>query len=339
MDAERNAIVPPPSTPRLLSKRSERNWSAERDRLNDESLWSLSTAERFVLDAVIVHIAAHDEGWPTQGRLALQTGLSERQVRRIIEALVSAGFLTARVVPSGGLLPNGHRVNGARLVYARGKPRTPPLRSIAPERREIPPGHGVRSSGPGGGHGVRGVPDMVSGEWKEKTKEQNTHSDSEDLDRERGAAGESASSLRDAAKDGGAVLRVLTYWREKLCPDLRGQLDSDERTRVLRTRLAEGFTEEDLQRAVDAASSSSWHRANDQTHRLRISVLFGKAEMVADLAARGRRARQPSLARAAPRPPDAPVCTPAENVASAQGLLAVLSRQATPPRQLAEASA
>ena len=89
MDAERNAIVPPPSTPHLLSKRSERNWSAERDRLNDESLWSLSTAERFVLDAVIVHIAAHDGGWPTQGRLALQTGLSERQVRRIIEALVS----------------------------------------------------------------------------------------------------------------------------------------------------------------------------------------------------------------------------------------------------------
>jgi uncharacterized phage protein (TIGR02220 family) len=180
---------------------------------------------------------------------------------------------------------------------------------------------------------------MVSDEWKEKTKEQKTHSDSGGLDRERGALRESASSLSDATTDDGAILRVLAYWRDKLCPDLRGQLDSDERTRVVRTRLVAGFTEEDLRHAVDAASSSSWHQANDQTHRLRISVLFGKAEMVAGLAARGRRARQPSLARAAPRQPEAPVCTPAENAASAQGLLAVLSRQAIPRCQLADASA
>ena len=136
--------------------------------------------------------------------------------------------------------------------------------------------------------------------------------------------------------------RFCACWRtgeKSSVPIFAGSSIRTNELAVLRTRLAEGFTEEDLQRAVDAASSSSWHRANDQTHRLRISVLFGKAEMVADLAARGRRARQPSLARAAPRPPDAPVCTPAENVASAQGLLAVLSRQATPPRQLAEASA
>ncbi len=325
----------------LRPSRAERNWSAERARLNDEARWGLSTAERFVLDAIEVHIAAHDEGWPTQGRLALQTGMSERQVRRVVEALVAAGFLTVRVVPAGGALPNGHRVHAARLVYARGRVRPHAATAVAkgPPVTVAGAGHGVRISPTPAGQDVRGVPDMVSDEWKEKTKEQNSHSDSADPHRERGAVSESVSLLSHAAKNDDTVLRVLAYWREKLCPDLRGQLDSDERTRVLRTRLGEGFSEEDLQRAIDAASSSSWHRANDQTHRLRISVLFGKAEMVADLAARGRRVRQPSLARAAPRSPDAPVCTPAENVASAQGLLAVLSRQASPARRLAERSA
>jgi hypothetical protein len=184
---------------------------------------------------------------------------------------------------------------------------------------------------------------MVSEEWKEVLKEQNktTLLNSGRVDREPVERRESDFSSMEIAKEPekDAAVRVLEYWREQLWPDLRGQLDSPERARIVRLRLAEGFTERELRNVVDAAKVSSWHQVPGEGQRLTISVLFGKPEMVADLAARGRRARQPSLARAAPMPPDAPVCTRAENVASAQELLAVLSRQTTPVRQLAETSA
>jgi hypothetical protein len=139
-------IVAVRTDPRAPStaRRPERNWAAERERLNDESRWGLSTAERFVLDAIEVHIAAHEEGWPTQRRIALQTGISERQVRRVIENLVSAGFLHARVVPANGQLPNGERTYGARLVYSRGTHRTRPvLAPLASASRAKGGGHGT----------------------------------------------------------------------------------------------------------------------------------------------------------------------------------------------------
>ena len=320
--------------------RAERNWSAERARLNDEARWGLSTAERFVLDAIEVHIAAHDEGWPTQGRLALQTGMSERQVRRVVEALVAAGFLRARVVPAGGTLPNGHRVHAARLVYARGRVRLPLYPSIA----KAPPvmvegaGHGVRISPTPAGRDVRGVPDMVSDEWKEKTKEQNTLSEIRRVDREQRNARESDFRSTEVTRtaesrpesNAGEVARILEYWRDVLWPDLRGVLESDDRARVITARLANGFTEHDLKRAVDAAKESPWHQAAGQAHRLRVSVLFGKSEMVADLVARGRSRGQQASTRREAASRAAPVtelaCSPAENAASGQRVLAALAR-------------
>jgi hypothetical protein len=95
----------------------QRNWTAERSRLNDPARWELSTAERAVLDAIEVHIGQQAEGWPTQRRIGLQTGLSERQVRRVVESLVTRGYLAVRVVSE---LPTGEAGRGQRVLYRRG---------------------------------------------------------------------------------------------------------------------------------------------------------------------------------------------------------------------------
>ncbi len=323
----------PEARPDRAKTLSQRNWSAERGRLNNESRWTLSTAERFVLDAIEVHIAAHAEGWPTQRRLALQTGLSERQVRRVVESLLRAGFIVARVVPAGGRLPNGERASVPRWVYSRGIPRTlpcPPPDSPSTTGEAEGGGHHVRLVVAGGGHDVIGVPDMVSGEWKENTKEQNTHVVSTDDAHDARDAGESDScsiEILEASRTEVAV-RVLERWRARLWTDLRGPLESPERMRIVRARLADGFVEADLVHAIEAARVSTWHQMSGEKQRLTIQVLFGKAEMVTDLAERGRRLTQPppSLRRSS-RPPDVgPPSAPADNLASAQRLLAVLSR-------------
>ena len=341
------ALRTDPTTP-SPTRRPERNWAAERQRLNDETRWCLSTAERFVLDAIEVHIAAHEEGWPTQRRIALQTGISERQVRRVIEKLVSAGFLHARVVPAHGQLPNGERTYGVRLVYSRGTPRGRPLLApLASASRSGGGGHGVRSGTPPPcGHDVRGVPDMMSEEWKEELKEQNKNTllNSGSLDREPVERRESDFSSMEIAKEPekDAAVRVLEHWRGQLWPDLRGPLDSLERARIVRLRLAQGFTEQELRHVVDAAKVSSWHQVPGEGQRLTISVLFGKPEMVTQLSERGRVLATTAVAtRAVPvrhSPPEGPACDPVDALASAQRLLAMLSQNEGRPRGERQAS-
>ncbi len=141
--------------------------------------------------------------------------------------------------------------------------------------------------------------------------------------------------------NGERVSRLLAHWRDTLCPDLRGKLDSDDRLRVVLARIADGFTEEDLKCAIDAAKVSPWHQATGQEHRLRISVLFGKSEMVADLVARGRAIVQRAPARAATSRASPPktvfACTAAENAASGRRVLAALARCSTAtPTNIAE---
>jgi hypothetical protein len=160
----------------------QRNWAAERNRLNDKVRWDLSTAERAVLDAIEVHIGDHAEGWPTQKRIALQTGLSDRQVRRIVEKLVVAGFLIVSVAALSGGLPRAYRTRGQRLVYRRG----PRLSVPAAARTWVPRvcGHDDGTSRPGGqgdrgsepivGHDVRASADMVSDKRSEIEKLRNS---------------------------------------------------------------------------------------------------------------------------------------------------------------------
>ena len=119
----------------------QRNWTAERNRLNDPTRWELSTAERAVLDAIEVHIGQQAEGWPTQRRIGLQTGLSERQVRRVVESLVTRGYLAVRVVSE---LPNGEAGRGQRVMYRRGR-----------RLEGAQGGHDDRTRGPVGGPEVR----------------------------------------------------------------------------------------------------------------------------------------------------------------------------------------
>jgi hypothetical protein len=308
---------------------AQRNWTAERGRLNDESRWTLSTAERFVLDAIEVHIAANAEGWPTQRRIGLQTGLSERQVRRVVESLRRAGFLIARVVPADGRLPNGQRASVPRWVYARGTPRVLPFPASesTPTEVEKGAGHHVRLEAAGGGHDVPQVPDMVSGEWKEELKENRKHTLSERADAEI-----DSERVRDfcstwlSEEQKHIATRVLEHWRTRLWPELPGVLASSERLHPLLGRLTDGFTEADLKGVVEAARVSSWHQAPEQRQRLTIAVLFGKSEMVASLAERARRLAARKPARAVPSPSrEEAAYDAAESVASAQRILALLS--------------
>ena len=158
-----------------------RNWVAERHRLNDPVRGELSTAERAVLDAIEVHIGDHEEGWPTQNRLAAQTGLCQRQVRRVIESLVTKGFLEVRFVASATELPRGRASRGQRTLYRRGprldgrsQVRTsegPQVHGMSGHR--VRTGQGVRRSDPIGGHSVRRSADTMSPEGSEETKLRN----------------------------------------------------------------------------------------------------------------------------------------------------------------------
>jgi hypothetical protein len=158
-----------------------RNWAAERSRLNDPRRDGLTTAEKAVLDAIEVHIGDHDEGWPTQGRIARQTSLCDRQVRRVVDSLVAQGFLEMRLVASASELPRGGGARGQRIVYRRG-PRLlgPPVpgsggtRVHAMSGQDVLPGQEVRRTDTIPGHGVRPSADMVSDKGSEKFKIKNS---------------------------------------------------------------------------------------------------------------------------------------------------------------------
>jgi hypothetical protein len=142
----------------------QRNWTAERSRLNDPARWELSTAERVVLDAIEVHIGQQAEGWPTQRRIGLQTGLSERQVRRVVESLVTHAYLAVRVATE---LPTGDAGCGQRVMNRRGPRLEVGAQSGRDDRtRGLGGGHGDRPAVVGGGHDDRtgGRGDRTSGE-------------------------------------------------------------------------------------------------------------------------------------------------------------------------------
>jgi hypothetical protein len=131
----------------------QRNWTAERNRLNDAVRWELTTAERVVLDAIEVHIGQQAEGWPTQRRIGLQTGLSERQVRRVVESLVARGYLAVRVVSE---LPTGEAGRGQRVLYRRGPRLEGRVACGHDDRTRVAAsGRGDRTSAGGGGRDDR----------------------------------------------------------------------------------------------------------------------------------------------------------------------------------------
>jgi hypothetical protein len=162
---------------RTVVRLAARNWLAERQRLNDAVRWELSTAERVVLDAIEVHIGDHEEGWPTQQRLALQTGLSDRQVRRVVEELVACGFLSVRIAP-GTELPRGRGSRGQRVLYRRGPRldggtdvRTSAGTQVHPiSGPGVRAGPDVRESEPISGQDVLRSADMVSDKGSEEIR-------------------------------------------------------------------------------------------------------------------------------------------------------------------------
>jgi hypothetical protein len=72
----------------------------------------LPSAETRVLAFVASLAAKHGEAWPRVPTIAEAIGMHERNVRRALRALETRGFLAARLVDSGGALPNGQRVFG-----------------------------------------------------------------------------------------------------------------------------------------------------------------------------------------------------------------------------------
>jgi hypothetical protein len=285
-----------------------RNWSAERARLNDPARARLTTAERVVLDAIEVHIADHEEGWPTQKRIAMQTGLSERQVRRCVEVLERRGFLRVRTVLPGGSLPSGTRTESVRLVYRRGPqlgaapgvilpfPSSPAKAARArAEAQPAPEAPTPTASPPPLPHPDSMSachPDSMSAKGSESFNEPNTPLPP----REPVAPTESegprkcgvGSIPEETAPKTEEIREVLAHWRSVLWPDLRGRLETASRVNVVLERLSDGFTAEELRWTVDAATEHEWLQAPGQRHRLTVEVLFGKPERVGELAARGR---------------------------------------------------
>jgi hypothetical protein len=283
-----------------------RNWSAERTRLNDPARARLTTAERVVLDAIEVHIADHEEGWPTQKRIATQTGLSERQVRRCVEVLERRGFLRVRIVLPGGALPSGTRTDSARLVYRRGPQLgTPgvvlPFPSPSSARRarggaSVPPQEAPAPAPSAADEHPDSMsachPDSMSAKGSENLKEPNTPLPPREPAAARtpegprkcgvGSIPEETEPKPDEIRD------VLAHWRSVLWPNLPGHLERPSRCEVIRERLGEGFTSEDLRWAIDAAKDSAWLQEPGQSHRLYVEVLFAKPERVGEFAARGR---------------------------------------------------
>lgn len=145
-----------------------RNWTAERNGLNDPRPDGLTTAEKAVLDAIEVHIGDHDEGWPTQGRIARQTSRCDRQVRRVVERLVAQGFLEMRLVASGGELPraagsqaSGSSTEGTEAPWPSG-PESASTRVHAMSGHDVRTGQEVCRAGAFCGPGVRASADLVS---------------------------------------------------------------------------------------------------------------------------------------------------------------------------------
>ena len=216
----------------------QRNWAAERNRLNDPARSELSTAERVVLDAIEVHIGQQAEGWPTQRRIGLQTGLSERQVRRVVESLVTREYLAVRVATE---LPNGEAGRGQRVMYRRG-PRLEVgaqgghddrTRGLASGHRDRLPvgdgGHDDRTRGRGdrtsagapghddrtlvtfAGHGDRRFADMVSvkgSEIKEISERASAREEREMTERDRENA-EGATRVLEALGGTGAAAALM----------------------------------------------------------------------------------------------------------------------------------
>lgn len=248
--------------------------------LNDPRRQTLSSAERFVLLAVEVHIGDHAEGWPTQERIARQTGLSVRQVRRCLEVLSTRGFLHSRIVMPGGELPSGVRTDSVRLVYA-----------LGPLLERPAPGQVVRmvDADKASAKGIKDQiklnktpplppvepppPPPASPEPKNEVCEVRDDRVREEVGGER---------LDE-------ITAVLTYWQKTLWPELRGKLARPDRVAVISERLAEGFTAEELCWTIDAATESTWHQAEGQRQRLTLEVLLKRPEMVSELVAQGRR--------------------------------------------------
>ncbi len=176
-----------------------------------------------VLDANEVHIGQQAEGWPTQRRIGLQTGLSERQVRRVVESLVTRGYLAVRVVSE---LPTGEAGRGQRVLYRRGPrlegrvagghdDRTRATASGRGDRTSVGGGgrddrtsagrggHDDRTRGAFAGHGDRRFADMVSvkgSEIKEISERAGARESREGTERERENA-EGATRVLEALGD------------------------------------------------------------------------------------------------------------------------------------------
>lgn len=264
-----------------------RNWAAERARLNDPTRQELTTAERCVLDAIEVHIADHAEGWPTQKRIAAQTGLCERQVRRCVEVLVRRGFLRVRIVAPGGELPSGTRTESVRLVYSRGP-------ALSARRHGDFQSPALPTELPARGHVVRIHADSVSDKRDQSLKKQTPPLPPVASSPPQGATPTlrkcEVGSIQESNEQSEAnAVAILSYWREILWPELRGRLDSPSRVATVLARLADGFTVEELRWVIDGATESEWHQADGQRQRLTVEVLYAKPEMVSELAARGRK--------------------------------------------------
>lgn len=81
-------------------------------------------------------------------------------------------------------------------------------------------------------------------------------------------------SFGSGAPNPSAVRQVFEHWRNRLHPKAKSTAD---RRRKIQARLSEGYTVEQLKRAVDGCAKSAWHREHGHTG---IGLIFRNAEKV-----------------------------------------------------------
>lgn len=109
--------------------------------------------------------------------------------------------------------------------------------------------------------------------WKERQRANALANDPTPLptkDKDKDNNGKQTRPAADAASPAGAGLRadvveVHDYWRSRLHPDAKAPRKSSKRFCRIKARLDEGFTVEQIKRAIDGCAGSEFHRQNKHT--------------------------------------------------------------------------
>lgn len=200
--------------------------------------------------ALVAYANADGVAWPSQTRLAVDTGMDVRAVQRALRDLREAGALRVEHVRPGGV-----------CVYRLVRHDAPPVELTVPPV-ESTPGQSDRGT-PGGVD--RGTPgafhrDPPGGFHRgEQTNEQNREQTKEQTIPSKAEPARVLELVQPEEVDG--VAKLFAVWQE-VTGHPRARLD-DKRKAILR-KAAKAYGIEDCERAIRGIARSDWHMGRDQ---------------------------------------------------------------------------